>query len=119
MKRSHLDADGGRNAEEVVPSAVSIAIHNADQLRSRINNYPAEVQGPSGQSRTLYFDAEGRLQGIKGPDDSQIWLNDQAKDHHAYQIKISFQNSESNKNAPFLLDDNIGTCPKIFKRSLI
>ena len=97
---------------EVVPSSVSIAIHNADQLRSLINRYPAEVQGPSGQLRTLYFDAEGRLQGIKGPDDNQIWLNDQAKSHHAYQIKIRFQKSESIKNAPFLLEDDLGICPE-------
>ena len=68
---------------EVVPSSVSIAIDNADQLRSLINRYPAEVQDPSGQLRTLYFDAEGRLQGIKGPDDNQIWLNDKANSHQA------------------------------------
>ena len=61
--------------------------------------------------RTLYFDAEGRLQGIKGPDDNQIWLNDQTKGHHSYQIKIRFQKSESIKNAPFLLEDDLGICP--------
>ena len=100
------------NAEEVVPSSADIAIHNADQLRSLINNYPAEARDPSGQLRTLYFDAEGRLQGIKGPDDNQIWLNDKAKGHHSYQIKIRFQKSESIKNAPFLLEDDLGNCPK-------
>ena len=52
------------NVEEIVPSSASIAIHNADQLRSLINRYPAEARHPSGQARTLYFDAEGRLQGI-------------------------------------------------------
>ena len=62
--------------------------------------------------RTLYFDAEGRLQGIKGSDDNQIWLNDQAKSHQAYQIKIGFQKSESIKNTPFLLEDDLGICPE-------
>ena len=114
---SELDEKESLDATEVeegkvVPSSVSIAIHNADQLRSLINRYPAEVQGPSGQLRTLYFDAEGRLQGIKGPDDNQIWLNDQAKSHQAYQIKIRFQKSESIKNAPFLLEDGLGICPE-------
>ena len=114
---SELDEKGSLDATEVekgevVPSSVSIAIDNADQLRSLINRYPAEVQGPSGQLRTLYFDAEGRLQGIKGPDDNQIWLNDQAKSHQAYQIKIRFQKSESIKNAPFLLEDDLGICPE-------
>ena len=114
---SELDEKGSLDATEVekggvVPASVSIAIDNADQLRSLINRYPAEVRGPSGQSRTLYFDAEGRLQGIKGPDDNQIWLNDKAKSHHAYQIKIRFQKSESIKNAPFLLEDDLGICPE-------
>ena len=95
----------------VVPSPADIAIHNADQLRSLINNYPAEALDPSGQLRTIYFDVEGRLQGIKGPDDNQIWLNDKAQDHHSYQIKIRFQKSESIKNAPFLLEDSIEICP--------
>ena len=79
---------------------------------SLINHYPAEARDPSGQLRTLEFDAEGRLQGIKGPDDNQIWLNDKAKGHHSYQIKISFQKSESIKNAPFVVEDDLGNCPK-------
>ena len=103
---------GEVNAEEIVPSSGSIAIHNADQLRSLINRYPAEALHPSGQARTLYFDAEGRLQGIKGPHDDQIWLNDKAKGNHAYQIKIKFQKSESIKNAPFILEDDLAICPK-------
>ena len=103
---------GEVNVEEIVPSSASIAIHNADQLRSLINRYPAEARHPSGQARTLYFDAEGRLQGIKGPDDDQIWFLDKAKGNHAYQIKIKFQKSESIKNAPFTLEDDLGICPK-------
>ena len=103
---------------EVVPSSVSIAIHNADQLRSLINRYPAEARRPSGQLRTLYFDAEGRLQGIKGPDDNQIWLNDQAKSHQAYQIKIGFQKSESIKNAPFLFEDDLGIFPENIQKTV-
>ena len=98
--------------EEVVPSTVDIAIDNADQLRSLINNYPAEALDPSGQLRTIYFDAEGRLQGIKGPDDNQIWLTDKAKGHDSYQIKIRFQKSEFIKNAPFSLEDDLANCPK-------
>ena len=114
---SEIDEKGSLDATEieegkVVPSSISIAIDNADQLRSLINRYPAEVQGPSGQLRTLYFDAEGRLQGIKGPDANQIWLNDKAKSHQAYQIKIRFQKSESIKNAPFLFEDDLGICPE-------
>ena len=105
-------ASGEINAEEIVPSSASIAIHNADQLRSLINRYPAEALHPSGQARTLYFDAEGRLQGIKGSDDDQIWLNDHAKGNHAYQIKIKFQKSEFIKNAPFILEDDLEICPK-------
>ena len=100
---------------EIVLSAADIAIHNADQLRSLINNYPAEARDPSGQLRTLYFDAAGRLQGIKGPDDNQIWLNDKAQGLHSYQIKISFQKSESFKNAPFLLENDLGICPEIIQ----
>ena len=103
---------GEVNVEEIVPSSASIAIHNADQLRSLINRYPAEARHPSGQARTLYFDAEGRLQGIKGPHDDQIWLNDQAKGDYAYQIKIKFQKSEFIKNAPFILEDDLEICPK-------
>ena len=114
---SEFDEKGSLDATmvekgEVVPASISIPIDNADQLRSLINRYPAEVQGPSGQLRTLYFDAEGRLQGIKGPDDNQIWLNNQAKSHQAHQIKIRFQKSESIKNAPFLLEDDLGICPE-------
>ena len=100
------------NVEEIVPSSANIAIHNADQLRSRINNYAAEAQDPSGQLRTLDFDAEGRLQGIKGPDDNQIWLKGKTKGHHSYQIKIRFQKSESIQNRPFLLENNLGICPE-------
>ena len=114
MKRSHWSLHWilSVQASEIVPSAADIAIHNADRLRSLIKNYPAEVLDPSGQLRTLYFDAEGRLQGIKGPDDNQIWLNDKAKGLHSYQIKIRFQKSESIKNAPFLLENDLGICPE-------
>ena len=98
--------------KRLLPSTAEIAIQNADKLRSLINNYPAEARDPSGQLRTLYFDAEGHLQGIKGPDDNQIWLKDKAQSHHSYQIKIRFQKSESIKNAPFVLEVNLGNCPK-------
>ena len=47
---SELDEKESLDATEieegkVVPSSISIANHNADQLRSLINRYPAEVQG--------------------------------------------------------------------------
>ena len=115
LSKEPLDAEKTREGrevkiEEVVPSTVDIAIDNADQLRSLIKTSAAEALDPSGQLRTLYFDGEGRLQAIKGPDDKI--LNNQAKADHSYQIKIRFQKSQSIKNAPFSLEDDLANCPK-------
>ena len=82
MQKRHM------KAWEFKADTVDIAIDNADQLRSLIKTSAAEALDPSGQLRTLYFDAEGCIQGVKGPDGNPI-LNDQAKGDHFYQIKIT------------------------------
>lgn len=63
--------------ENVNPSSPeSIAVANADQLRTIVNQYEMETLNRVGQWRDLYLDATGRLQGINGPDGGAIWLAD-------------------------------------------
>ena len=68
-------ADGD---EELDPA--KIAIQNADQLRSLINRYTTETINRGGQWRELYFDAEGRLKTINGPDIGKIWIDKELSD---------------------------------------
>ena len=68
----------GDGDEELAPA--KIAIRNADQLRSVIDQYTTETVIRGGQWRELYFDTEGRLQAINGPDIGKIWLNKKFSD---------------------------------------